>query len=106
MIGSDTDGVSVSALFLAPAVDTPQILAINKGHLDYVYVDRRIAGKEPLKGFIYEKWEKYLVNYGSSVSSETVNKFGPFVPVDAEVSTNFATKPTCAASLATILIRR
>jgi hypothetical protein len=29
----------------------------------------------PLKGFIYEPWEKQVYDYGSSVSSATVNKF-------------------------------
>ena len=69
------DNVSVSQLFLSPEIGYAERAIIRDGHIDYALVDRRIAGVEPLKGFIYEKWERQVVNYGSSVSSATVNKF-------------------------------
>ena len=67
--------VSVSALFLPPFFDTQQRRVISAGKIHYVLVDRRIAGAEPLKGFIYEKWERQIFDYGSVVSSDTVGKF-------------------------------
>jgi hypothetical protein len=75
VILTSEDGVSVSALFLSPGFDTNERSIVKNGKIDYVLVDRRIAGTEPLKGFIYEKWERQVVDYGSSVSSDTVNKF-------------------------------
>ena len=70
------DGVSISALFLSPGFNARERAIVKDGDIDYVLVDRRIAGTEPLKGFIYERWERMEWDYGSSVSSETVNKFG------------------------------
>ncbi len=69
------DGVSVSAILLSPGFDENERTILKNGRIGYVLVDRRIADTEPLKGFIYEKWERELFDYGSSVSSETVNKF-------------------------------
>jgi len=67
--------VSVSTLFLSPGFNTPEQTIVRNGRIAYVLVDRRIAGSEPLKGFIYERWERQAWDYGSTVSSETVNKF-------------------------------
>lgn len=72
---SQADNVSISELFLSPGFDSAAAKVVKNGHVDYVVADQRVAGVEPLKGFIYEPWEKQVVNYGSSVSSETVNKF-------------------------------
>ncbi len=69
------DGVSVSAILLSPGFNENERTILKDGRIGYVLVDRRIAGTEPLKGFIYEKWERELFDYGSSVTSETVNKF-------------------------------
>jgi hypothetical protein len=69
------DGVAISALFLSPGFDTSERRIVKDGQIDYVLVDRRIVGTEPLKGFIYEKWEREVRNYGSSIDSATVNKF-------------------------------
>ncbi|MDR3687320.1 MAG: hypothetical protein P4L93_10230 [Coriobacteriia bacterium] len=72
---SQADNVSVSELFLSPGFGAGARQVVRDGRVEYVVVDRRIAGAAPLKGFIYEPWEKQVVDYGSSVSSETVNKF-------------------------------
>ena len=69
------DGVSVSAILLSPGFNDNERTILKDGRIRYVLVDRRIAGTEPMKGFIYEKWERELFDYGSSVTSETVNKF-------------------------------
>lgn len=74
LVTSDST-VSISALFLPPFYDTQQIGVVKAGKIHYVLADRRIAGTEPLKGFIYEKWERDIYDYGSSVPSDTVNKF-------------------------------
>jgi hypothetical protein len=74
-IVTSQDKVSVSQLFLSPGFDSAERAVVKDGRIDYVLVDRRIAGTEPFKGFIYEKWERDVWNYGSSVSSATVNKF-------------------------------
>jgi hypothetical protein len=74
LVTSDAS-VSVSALFLAPGFDAAEQSNVRNGHIEYVLVDKRIAGSKPLKGFIYEAWERQAWDYGSSVSSETVNKF-------------------------------
>jgi len=70
-----SDGVSITGLFLSPGLGTYQSEIITKGRIRYVVVDRRIAGVVPLKGFFYEKWEKELVDYGSTVSAETLRRF-------------------------------
>jgi hypothetical protein len=72
---TSADGVFVSDLFLSPGFGNNSLSVIRKGRIDYVLVDRRITGAQPLKGFIYEPWEQQTWNYGSSVTSATVNKF-------------------------------
>jgi len=72
---SSEDSVSVSALLLAPAISDRERTIIRQGRIEYVLADQRIIGSSPLKGFIYEKWERMEYDYGSSVGSETVNKF-------------------------------
>ncbi len=67
--------VSISQLFLTPTFDLSDQTIVRDGRIGYIMVDRRIVGAEPLKGYIYEKWERQVRSYGSSVSSETVNKF-------------------------------
>ena len=67
--------VSVSGLFLTPGFDASERASVKNGRIGYVLVDRRIIGASPVKGFIYEPWELQNVDYGSSVSSQTVNKF-------------------------------
>jgi glycogen synthase len=74
-IVTSLDGVSISQLFLSPGFDAAERSVVKNGHIDYVMVDRRIANTEPFKGFIYEKWEREVLDYGSTVSSATVNKF-------------------------------
>ena len=74
IVTSETS-ISVSGLFLTPGFDSSERATVKNGQIGYVLVDRRIAGAEPLKGFIYEPWERQNVDYGSSVSSQTVNKF-------------------------------
>jgi len=69
------DGVSISRFFLTPDIDPGDRAMVRDGRIDYVLVDRRIAGVEPLKGFVYEPWEKQLVNYGKAVSLGTIDKF-------------------------------
>jgi hypothetical protein len=72
---SSGNGFSLSQFFLSPSLDSNDRAMIQSGHIDYVLVDRRISGTPPRKGFIYEWWERQVRDYGSSVSSETVNKF-------------------------------
>ena len=67
--------VSVSRFFLSPDVNSTDRAMVKDGRLDYAIVDKRIAGVEPLKGFVYEPWEKQIVDYGKSISSATVNRF-------------------------------
>jgi glycogen synthase len=74
-IVTSLDGVSISQLFLSPGFDAAERSVVKNGRIDYVMVDRRIANTEPFKGFIYEKWEREVLDYGSTVSSATVNKF-------------------------------
>lgn len=69
------DGVSVSEFFLSPGLDPSDRAIARKGRVEYVWVDKRVAGVVPLKGFVYEKWERQVRGYGSSVSSATVAKF-------------------------------
>ena len=69
------DVILISQLFLTPYFGGNERAILRDGKIDYVLVDRRIAGSEPIKRFIYETWERQVVDYGSSVSSETVNKF-------------------------------
>jgi hypothetical protein len=38
-------------------------------------VDQRIAETIVRKGFIYERWEKNVFDYGSRVSTDTIDKF-------------------------------
>ena len=72
---SQADNVSISELFLSPGFDDGARAVVKNGRVEYVLVDRRIANVEPLKGFIYEPWEKQVVNYGPTISREIVNKF-------------------------------
>ena len=67
--------VSISRLFLSPDFDSAEAKIVRQGHIDYVYVDRRIADTRALKGFVYEPWEQDVFPYGSFVASTTVNKF-------------------------------
>jgi hypothetical protein len=72
---SSADGVSISGLFLAPEFGEYQRTMISEGDIQFVVVDRRIAGVLPFQGFFFEKWEKQVVDYGSTVSTETVGRF-------------------------------
>lgn len=74
MISVD-DGVSVSGLFLTPTFGNYQASIIRKADVQYALVDRRIAGVVPSQGFFYEKWEKQVADYGSTVSTETLSLF-------------------------------
>jgi hypothetical protein len=74
-IVTSLDGVSISQLFLSSGFDAAERSVVKDGRVDYVMVDRRIADTDPVKGFIYEKWEREVLDYGSTVSSATVNKF-------------------------------
>jgi len=74
IVASD-DEVSISQLFLFPDVGPKEIQMLKSGRIDYVMVDRRISEVQPVKGYIYERWEQTVQAYGSTVSSETVNKF-------------------------------
>ena len=67
--------VSISQLFLSPDFGPREVQIAKSGRIDHVMVDRRIAGAQPLKGYIYERWERTVQPYGSTVSSDTVNKF-------------------------------
>jgi hypothetical protein len=68
-------GISVSNFFLSPGFDIPEQSTVLEGEIEYVFVDRRIADTVPVKGFFYEKWERDVRPYGSTISSATVNKF-------------------------------
>lgn len=69
------DGVSVSGLFLTPVFGDYQTHIIKKASVRFALVDRRIAGVVPPQGYFYEKWEKQVADYGSTVSTQTLSLF-------------------------------
>jgi hypothetical protein len=72
---TSADGVSITELFLSPGFGTRQRELIKEGRIRYVVIDRRIAEVIPLKGHFYEKWEKEIADYGTTVSSATLSRF-------------------------------
>jgi len=73
---TSADRVSISGLFLSPGgFGKYQREIIREGRIDYVVVDRRLAGVVPLKGFFYEKWEKEIVDYGATLPSDEFDRF-------------------------------
>jgi len=72
---SSEESVSVSAIYIEPGLDVWGREIISNNSIGYVLVDRRLAGVEPLKGFLFEKWEREIFDYGSSLSTSTVGKF-------------------------------
>lgn len=69
------DDVSVSGLFLTPQFGDYQRSMIGRGRIEYVVVDRRIVGVRPYQGYFFEKWEKQVVDYGSTVDTQTAEIF-------------------------------
>jgi glycosyltransferase involved in cell wall biosynthesis/GT2 family glycosyltransferase len=72
---SAADGISVSGLFLVPEFGDYQRRMIEEGDIEYVVVDRRLAGVVPFQGYFFETWEKQVVDYGQMLDEATVGRF-------------------------------
>lgn len=72
---TSADDVSITGLFLSPGYGRYQDSLIKQGRINYVLVDRRLAGTLPLSGFFYEKWEKEIVDYDTMLDPETLDRF-------------------------------
>jgi len=68
--------VPVESLFVTSKFGTAEIGIVERGRIQYVVVDRRIIGKLPIKGFIYEPWKSMVSDYRLTVlNGSTIGKF-------------------------------
>jgi len=68
--------VPVEDLFATPEFGSAESAIVTRGRIEYVLVDRRIAGTEPLKGFVFEPWKSMVSRFGTTVfDADTIGKF-------------------------------
>ncbi len=73
VVTSDDD-VSTCELFLETPFGDHHRQILGRGDVRYMLVDRRIAGAIPAAGYFYQKWERDVIYYGSTVPTATLEQ--------------------------------
>jgi len=75
MVFGGTDGISLSTIFLAPAMSPAQIAHIRQLNLQYLVIDWRITQGPPVYGYYFDNWEQQISHYPVPVNPAVLKKF-------------------------------
>ncbi len=75
LITNQSDGVSVSGIFLKPELRQEDYALLAQTGLHYLVIDRRITAGVPLYGFYFEEWEQKIVSFVPPVQASVLEKF-------------------------------